>query len=321
MRKKIFTGLIVASLLFTTGFSSVAFDRPTEDTMTTSEVYIPSETSPRLTAGVTAVIEDSLNDVEIAPIIEEVQAPLVTASYQEETAITLETTNHERVDTSDKEELKSLIKDCKKRVKASKNIAKGCEALEYDENHPVVVLADQEWANAKDDLKYYQDKYDGIIEQEKKDAEIKKWADKSNEYPVATKIWQYLKDKSYSDYVVAGILGNMMAEVGGQTLDIQPNLGNGMYYGICQWRIKYMTTNISGAGLERQLQYLTDTIKSEFNTFGNCYYRGFTYDAFCNLSNERDAALAFAKVYERCGSGSYSVRQKNATTAYEYFTK
>ena len=41
---------------------------------------------------------------------------------------------------------------------------------------------------------------------------------KYNEYPVATEIWMFLKNCGYNDYVAAGILGNMMAEVGGNTL-------------------------------------------------------------------------------------------------------
>jgi hypothetical protein len=38
------------------------------------------------------------------------------------------------------------------------------------------------------------------------------------------------------------------------------------------------------------------------------------------MQDEKEAALYFAKYYERCGSGSYSVRQSNATKALDYFT-
>ena len=40
---------------------------------------------------------------------------------------------------------------------------------------------------------------------------------------------------------------------------------------------------------------------------------------FLNMTSITDAALAFAKCYERCASGSYTVRQNNAITAYNYF--
>ena len=38
------------------------------------------------------------------------------------------------------------------------------------------------------------------------------------------------------------------------------------------------------------------------------------------LTDIEEIALAFAKVYERCGSGSYDVRQSNALIAFEFFT-
>ena len=42
--------------------------------------------------------------------------------------------------------------------------------------------------------------------------------------------------------------------------------------------------------------------------------------SFLNLNDEKEVAKAFAKCYERCGSSSLNQRQKNATTAYNYFT-
>ena len=40
------------------------------------------------------------------------------------------------------------------------------------------------------------------------------------EYPAATVIWITLKEEGFSDEVIAGIIGNLMAEVGGQTLNL-----------------------------------------------------------------------------------------------------
>ena len=111
-----------------------------------------------------------------------------------------------------------------------------------------------------------------------------------------------------------------MAEVGGQSLNIRPGLysSNGYYYGICQWNKKYYGS-VHGAGLSSQLNFLRDTIKSEMNTYGKLYRSGFDYQDFLSLKNEKEAALAFAKAYERCGSGSYDVRKSNATKALNYF--
>ena len=145
-------------------------------------------------------------------------------------------------------------------------------------------------------------------------AEIKKQA----EYPVASEIWWTLKDYGYNDYVCAGILGNMTVEAGGHTLDIQPTISTKYYYGICQWSRKYCP-EVWRASLQAQCEYLRDTIEQEFRVFGYLYKKKFTYQDFLNLTDERAAALAFAKCYERCSSGGYKRRQDCATKAYEYF--
>lgn len=138
------------------------------------------------------------------------------------------------------------------------------------------------------------------------------------EYPIARYIWDFLQDLGYSDYVCAGIIGNMMVESGGKTLAIQPEAANASYYGICQWSRKYYSSVI-GVSLDAQCEFLRDNIAYEINTFGNKYARGFNYNNFLELSSERDCALAFAKAYERCASGSYIARQDCATVAYNYF--
>lgn len=144
----------------------------------------------------------------------------------------------------------------------------------------------------------------------------------SGEYPVATEIWNYLKNLGYNDYVCAGILGNMMAEVGGQTLDIQYWLYNpsGDYYGCCQWSMYYFP-EIGGADLKTQLDFLRDTIKLNIDMFGNNYQQGFNYDKFLTLTDERAAALAFADCYERGAPQYNQSRINNATVAYNYFVK
>lgn len=138
------------------------------------------------------------------------------------------------------------------------------------------------------------------------------------EYPEAEFIWQYLHDIGFNDYVSAGIIGNMMVESGGHTLAIQPEVETKIYYGICQWMKKYYP-DVIGVSLEAQCDYLRDTIQYEIDTFGSCYSKGFKYADFIALENERDAALAFAKSYERCGSDGYILRQDCAETALEYF--
>ena len=134
-------------------------------------------------------------------------------------------------------------------------------------------------------------------------------------YNQATQVWTYLRSLGLNEYVCAGILGNIMAEVGGQSLDISrwPQYSQGSYYGICQWAGSRKTRllNDFGTTLNDQIRFLSVEL-FEVIPKGNSFY---------NMQDEREAALYFAKYYERCSSKYYSVRQKNATKALEYFTK
>ena len=141
---------------------------------------------------------------------------------------------------------------------------------------------------------------------------------KSGSYAEATQVWNYMKSLGWSDAVCAGIMGNIMAEVGGQTLNINPYSSSSSYYGMCQWSRRYYP-QIIGGSLEDQCDFLRDTIRKEINTYGSNYASGMNYEKFLQLDDPQDVALCFAKAYERCGSGSYGVRQSNAVKAYQYF--
>lgn len=148
-----------------------------------------------------------------------------------------------------------------------------------------------------------------------------KWEEKETEYYYATNTWHYLKDLGYSDIACAGILGNLMAECGGHTLNLDPFLydaATGNYYGMFQWSIYYYP-RAEGMTFEEQLDYYAETSIPIFKTWGKEYYDGFTLDDFNELTDPRDAALAFAKVYERCSSRTYERRQDFSEVAYQYF--
>lgn len=144
----------------------------------------------------------------------------------------------------------------------------------------------------------------------------------TNNYSVATEIWQYLKNLGWNDYVCAGIMGNIMAESGGQTLDIQPFIYSASknYYGICQWSKKYYP-EVQGQDLQYQLQYLENSIEQAFNIYGKNYKKNFDFEDFLLLENAEEAAEAFRTCYERCSILSSEKRKENAQKAYEYFVK
>jgi hypothetical protein len=192
-------------------------------------------------------------------------------------------------------------------MEAAHQMAEAGRQLGYSEDHEVIQLAKKEYAEAAALRQTYQNAYNTLIA---------RWAEKEKEYPAATYIWNYFKELGYSNEVIAGLLGNMMCEVGGNTLDIQWNLGTS-HYGICQWSVK--TYSIWGASLEQQCKFLDETLEEEMNTFGSVYKRGFGYDDFMALTDVESVAKSFAMCYERCSTKTYKTRQRNAIIAYNYF--
>ena len=234
----------------------------------------------------------------------------VTVAAEE---VSLKPTILSYIEVNNEEELNRLIEDCELRKDAAHDIAEGARALGYPEEHPVIILAKEEWHNA-----------DNIVMQYRKQLEEIKstWDAKLKEYPEATIVWLYLKNLGYNNYVCAGIMGNLMAETGGHTFELTTDLYGcgGLYYGICQWSKTYYP-QVHGTSLEFQCDFLRDTIKYEMDTFGRAYKKGFDYEDFLNIEDEKVAAIAFAKTYERCSSSTYSARKKNAVTAYKYFVE
>lgn len=199
----------------------------------------------------------------------------------------------------------------KTRMEAAEDMVAAACRLGYDEGHPILVFAQKEYKAAKELYDYY-------IEQIKI-IETARWEKYSHEYPIATKVWLYLKELGYNDYICAGIMGNLMAETGGHTLNLKPDLiADQYYYGICQWYQEYFP-EVWMQDLDFQLEYLKKTIKSQIDTHGWRYEEDFNYEKFLMITNEKDAALAFAKCYERCNSKYFEIRRKHATTAYDYY--
>lgn len=216
------------------------------------------------------------------------------------------------IETEDLDEIQDLIDTYSERMSSAHQMAESARSLSYDEGHDVIQLAKEEYSLSANAKKYYQELYN----EEKNKQQVKKIIQASVEYPVAATVWSFLKSCGYNDAVSAGIIGNFMTECGGQTLDLDPYCYTGNYYGLAQW---YKDYGLTGSSVNVQLNYLRDSMETTFNTYGRLYRSGFTYKDFCNLTSPSDAALAFAKVYERCGSGSYSIRQKNANKAFQYF--
>ena len=143
---------------------------------------------------------------------------------------------------------------------------------------------------------------------------------KLDKYYYATKTYEYLTLRNFSPAAACGIIGNMMIETSGGTLALKPYVysPSGNFYGLCQWSTNYYS-GVKDLPFEYQLDYLLGTISWEFNTFGWLYKDNFDFEDFITISDPIEAALVFAKVYERCGPASFELRKEAAQIAYEYF--
>ena len=204
----------------------------------------------------------------------------------------------------------ALIEECINNKNIAHEMAECARALGYAEDHVIIKTASARWWEEENKQKEYEQK---LVEASKpvEDDSYVVSDEKKAEYPYASQVWEFLKnDMELNDYVAAGILGNMMAECGGQTLALQPFIYTRGYYGLCMWYVDY-TPQVAWQDVAGQLEVLKDTCKKNIEYFGG------DYDYFCSLTNEVDAAWYFTKYYER--GGWHSVRGKNATTALNYF--
>ena len=103
--------------------------------------------------------------------------------------------------------------------------------------------------------------------------------------------------------------------------DVVGHFNGDEFYGLCQWCLRYTPSNFKGATIKEQCEYLRKTIESEFAAYGG-NYNGITYQQFLK-ADTRTAAIAFERVYERCGDYAFedARRADNAEKAYQKFHK
>ena len=200
--------------------------------------------------------------------------------------------SHVLVDSNDIDVLLIFQQEAKDKMDAAHRMAQAARALGYKEDHPVIVLAGKEWTAWHNDWVYY-------------DEQIKSLKKAKQDYPVAAAVWFAFRENGYTEAATAGIIGNMMAECGHQSLNLDYKAYNskGGYYGLCQWSSKYYP-QVQNTSLEYQINFLLETIMPD-------YYQELSIS---------DATIRFAKEYEKCSSSSYNKRVEYATIAYDYFT-
>ena len=259
--------------------------RPTVEP-TISEDYIPSETIP------------------------------TEATEPEEIVIILDTVVVKRDEPTTYDEAETLLKNAIERLELINTIYEGLLTLGYAEDHPAVVMAKTDTENAQADVVYYQEQFE-IFE------EIRKWEVRASEYPVATKVWLYMKNEfGWNDIVCAGIMGNMMAECGGcWTSDLDWDVHSSSGFGMIQWLggRKKQLFSIYGENpsIEDQLNFMHDEL---YGTDGVTWQVSQKQlDKIMNASSPEECAFAFATYFERCGEQHRAPRRGYAKRAYEYF--
>ena len=193
------------------------------------------------------------------------------------------------------------------------NVAQQMRAMGYDEDNPVIVAC-QEWWRAEriaDTSSVTADAATPSPQGEGYDGagyvdDAKRYA-----YPVAASVWTLLREAGLSEACVAGIIGNMMAECGGQTLSLAPDTYSSGYYGLCMWSLYYFP-EADGLDVDGQIKLLLRTLESNITAGGG------SYAAFLASADARSAARYFSDFYERPATWA-SVRADNAERALEYF--
>ena len=158
--------------------------------------------------------------------------------------------------------------------------------------------------------------------------EVKKenlqWSSKYNQYPAATIAWIYMTEElGWSNFVAAGIIGNMMAECGGQTLALDWDINGNSGYGLFQWignrRISIKSKYGEFPTVVEQIEFMKDEL---YGTNGvTQQVTDQQREAILNANSPEKCAAKFAMWFERPASTDYSVRKSNAIKAYKYFCR
>lgn len=236
--------------------------------------------------------------------------------------VEIQDTGYGLIDTDDQAEITSLIDECLDRQETAHTIAECVRALGCQDDHPIIKWASKEWWIAQYCIEEYKKwipsadvaensavmETDEIVHVFTNDAQ---W----EEHPVAAEVYEYLRGTmGLSAEVASGIIGGMMQECGGCTLDLQWDLTASGYRGLHMWSLRYCP-EIATADLQGQLDYLNQTLEKNIKFFGG------NYDYMCSLT---DPGTVCAYMYTWYGRGYGSATQSRidcAYQAYKYFER
>lgn len=147
---------------------------------------------------------------------------------------------------------------------------------------------------------------------------------------IEEKIWFALKDLGYSEYAVAGVLGNISAESGFNLGSIED--GSGIGAGLCQWsygRRDSLENYAKSKGKEWtdeniQIEFLIGELTpgggaDGFATYNLTSYKGYSPSDWENANSAEEAAVAFCWTFERPGIPRLEERRAAARKYYDKY--
>lgn len=257
------------------------------------------------------------NNVITTPtIMEEITIPVETTVIEETEPVILDNVIVEQIKPSNLEEANKALEDAIFRRELAISICEGLLSFGYEADHPAVVMAQSDVENTEADYLFYKEWQETYQIEEN-------WRIRAQEYPVATKVWLYMKNElGFNDIVCAGIMGNMMAECGGcWTSDLDWDEYTNHSYGLIQWlggrRRELFAKYGDKPGIEEQLQFMYDEL---FGTHGVTeQVTEYQLKKIMDAETPEECAFAFATYFERCSEEYRAWRKGYARRAYEYF--
>lgn len=144
-------------------------------------------------------------------------------------------------------------------------------------------------------------------------------------------VWFALKDLGYSEYAIAGVMGNIYGESGFNPSAVEKSSGEGI--GLCQWSygrkgqlIEYSKSKGKDwSDLNTQIEFLITEIEGTGQASGYATaqmqgkHKGYTKNDWKSAQDVGTATTAFCYVFERPGKPRLEIRIEKAKEYYEIY--
>ncbi len=147
---------------------------------------------------------------------------------------------------------------------------------------------------------------------------------------IQEKVWCALINAGFSEYAVAGAMGNIQAESGFRISAVEG--GSGIGFGLCQWSYGRRTSleafaasrGVLASDESIQIEYLLGELTpgggaDGYASYQLLRYHGYDGNSWRNATSPEDAATAFCWSFERPGTARLEARISAAKTFYDMY--